>query len=127
MGNPLGRDLTFQERAILSMAIETMTVGRAQARAQLEVARYAGPAHPGTHPCLDLALPDDVELIPPGSGYPLTLYVAPDRYTVGTIEVFISAGRLASLEWSEISLVDDAPEVTEFPSVSRISAGPHSE
>lgn len=119
------RDLTDLERALLLMAIETMSNGRAEARAQLAVARYGGPAHRGTHPCLVLALPDCVEPIPRGAEYPLTLYVAPDAFTVGTIDVFIENGLLDSLEWSESSLVDDAPEVTEFPSLDRISVNPN--
>ncbi|WP_066043821.1 hypothetical protein [Herbiconiux solani] len=119
------RDLTDHERALLLMAIDTMSTGAEQARAQLAVASYGGPAHEGTHPCLVLALPEGVEPIPRGAEYPLTLYVAPDAFTVGTIDVFIENGLLTSLEWSATSLVHDAPEVTEFPSLDRISVNPN--
>lgn len=116
------RELTDHERAILHMAIDSMPVGREQANAQLAVAKHGGPAHPGTHPCFFITLPDAVDRIPLGSEYPLTLYVTPDERTVGTIELFIVDGRLDSLDWSEVSLTDDEPGVTEFPSLARISA-----
>jgi hypothetical protein len=121
MSKPIGRELTEHERAILQMAIDTMSIGREQARAQLAVARHGRPAHAGVHPCFYIDVPDGVDAIPAGSEYPLTLYVAPDRYTVGTIELFIEDGHLDSLDWSEVSLTDDAPEVIEFPSLDRIS------
>ncbi|MDJ0336563.1 hypothetical protein QMG83_15145 [Salinibacterium sp. G-O1] len=120
MSGSFGRELTDHERAILQMAIDTMPVGREQAHAQLTVAKHGRPAHAGTHPCFFITVPNAVDLIPPGSEHPLTLYVAPDEHTVGTIELFIEDGRLDSLDWSEVSLTDNAPEVTEFPSLARI-------
>ena len=122
MTGPIERELTDHERAILHMAIDTMPVGREQAHAQLAVAKHGGPARPGTHRCFFINLPAAVDQVPPGSEYPLTLYVTPDEHTVGTIELFIEDGRLDSLDWSEVSLTDDGPEVTEFPSLGRISA-----
>lgn len=122
MSEPFERELTDHERAILRMAIDTMSVGREQAHAQLAVAKHGRPAHPGAHPCFFINMPDVVDRIPLGSEYPLTLYVAPDRHTIGTIELFIEDGHLDSLDWSEVSLADDAPEATEFPSLGRISA-----
>ena len=122
MGEPFDRELSENERAILLMAIDTMQVGRKQALAQLAVAKHGRPAHPGTHPCFFIVVPESVEPIPAGSTYPLTLYVSPDEFTVGTIELFIESGRLDSLDWTEVSLTPDAPEVTEFPSLDRISA-----
>lgn len=118
------RDLSDLERAIIGMAIETMTVGNEQARAQLEVAKHGRPAHPGTHPCFFIDLPAGVAAIPPGSPDPLTLYVSPDEFTVGEIELFIKDGLLDSLDWTENPLTDDGPEVTEFPALNRISGVP---
>ncbi len=122
MSEPVERELTDHERSILSMAIDTMSIGREQARAQLAVAKHGRPAHAGTHPCFFINTPDEAPGIPPGSEYPLTLYVAPDQFTVGTIELFIEDGRLASLDWSASPLTDEEQEVTEFPSLDRISA-----
>jgi len=116
------RELTDPERAILHMAIDSMPVGREQANAQIAVAKHGGPAHPGTHPCFLITLPEEVDRIPLGSTYPLTLYVTPDEHTVGTIELFIVDGRLDSLDWSVVSLTDDESGTTEFPSLTRISA-----
>lgn len=122
MSEPFEREPTDHERAIVRMAIDTMSVGREQAHAQLAVAKHGRPACPGAHPCFFINLPDVIDRIPPGSEYPLTLYVAPDRHTVGTIELFIEDGRLDSLDWSEVSPAEDAPEATEFPALSRVSA-----
>lgn len=122
MSEIFGCDITEHERSILQMAIDTMPVGREQAHAQLAVAKHGGSAHSGSHPCFLISLPDAVERMPPESEYPLTLYVSPDGHTVGTIELFIEDGQLHSLDWSEVSLPDDEPEVTQFPSLGRISA-----
>ncbi len=121
MSEPFERDLSDHERAILNMAIDKMTAGREEARAQLVLAKHGRPAHPGTHPCFFIDLPEGVKAIPEGSEHLLTLWVAPDQYTVGTIELFIEDGRLDSLDWSEVSLTEGGPEVTEFPALDRIS------
>jgi hypothetical protein len=124
MSDPIARDFTEHEAAILRMAIDTMSAGREEALAQLAVAKHGRPAHPGGHPCFMIDVPDYVGPIPPGSDYPLTLWVAPDQFTVGSIELFTESGRLDSLDWSEVSLTDDAPDVTEFPSLDRLSPTP---
>ena len=116
------RELSEHESAIVRMAIGTMSVGREEALAQLATAKHGGPAHAGTHPCFFIDLPNEVTAIPVGSQYPLTLWVAPDKHTVGSIELFVENGRLHSLDWSEVSLTDDAPAVSDFPSLDRISA-----
>jgi hypothetical protein len=121
MSEPTERKLTDHERAILCMAIDTMSIGREETQAQLAVAKHGSPAHAGTHPCFFINLPNAVNGIPVGSEYPITLYVAPDKHTVGTIELFIEDGRLDSLDWSETTRTDGALEVTEFPSLDRIS------
>jgi hypothetical protein len=76
MTGHIERELTDPERAILHRAIDTMPVGREQAHAQLAVAKHGGPAHPGTHPCFFITLPDGIGI-----------FGAADRIAVGPASV----------------------------------------
>jgi hypothetical protein len=114
---PQIRDLTAVERGILEFVVSTMTVGAAEARAQLSVARHGGPAHPGTHVCFNIALPDDVPLIPVGESWPLLFDVDSSPEAPLTIEVFITNGRLNSVD---LTTYGDDEVGLVWPDVSRI-------
>ncbi len=111
------RDLTEVERGILELAVSTMTVGEAEARAQLSVARHGGPAHPGTHVCFNLSLPDDVPLIPTGERWPLLFDVDSPPEAPLTIEVFAADGRLQGVD---LTTYGDDEVGLIWPEIARI-------
>jgi hypothetical protein len=81
------------------------------------VARHGGPAHPGTHVCFNLALPDDVPLIPDGERWPLLFDVDSPPDDPLTIELFASDGLLKGVDLTTYG--DDAVGST-WPDVGTI-------
>lgn len=117
---PERRPLREIERAIIRMAVGELTVGRAEAGAQLTVATYGGLAHAGTHVCFMIDVPDSAPRIPEGRGSPIDLDVDLEGSTVmSSIQVFIQDGRLHSVDLTEIDEDDDLSG-TRWPALSRI-------
>jgi len=117
---PERRPLREIERAIIRMAVDELTVGRAEAEAQLTVATYGGLAHSGTHVCFMIDVPDSAPRIPAGYGSPIDLDVDLEGSTVmSSIQVFIQDGRLHSVDLTEIDEDDDLSG-TRWPALSRI-------
>jgi hypothetical protein len=117
---PERRLLLDIERAIIKMAVDELTVGRAEAEAQLAVATYGGMAHAGTHVCFMIDVPDSAPRIPAGHGSPINLDVDLEGTTLmSSIEVFIQDGRLHSVDLTEID-EDDDRSGTQWPALSRI-------
>jgi hypothetical protein len=118
---PERRGLLDIERAIIRMAVEQLTVGRAEAEAQLALATYGGLTHAGTHVCFMIDVPDSAPRIPDGHGGPITLDVDLEGTIVmSNIEVFIHDGRLHSVDLTEIDEADDDRSGTQWPALSRI-------
>ena len=118
---PERRPLLDIERAIIRMAVEQLTVGRAEAEAQLAVATYAGLAHAGTHVCFMIDVPGGAPRIPDGYGSPIDLDVDPEGTMVmSSIQVFIQDGRLHSVDLTEIDDHVDDRSGTRWPALSRI-------
>lgn len=118
---PERRPLLDIERSIIRMAVEELTVGRAEAEAQLALATYAGLAHAGTHVCFLIDVPDSAPRIPEGYGSPIDLDVDLEGTIVmSSIQVFIQDGRLHSVDLTEIDEGDDDRSGTQWPAISRI-------
>ena len=117
---PERRALSPLERAIIMLAISEMTVGREEAEAQLRVATYGGRAHPGSHVCFMIDVPETVARIPEGYGSPVTLDVdLAGTKLMSIIDLFIRDGRLASVDLTEVDQ-DEEQEGTEWPELARI-------
>ena len=114
---PQVRELTAVERGILEFVVSTMSLGAAEARAQLSVAQHGGPAHPGTHVCFNIALPDDVPQIPQGESWPLLFDVDSSPEAPLTIDVFATDGRLSGID---LTTYGDDEVGLVWPEVSRI-------
>jgi hypothetical protein len=117
---PERRPLSDVERAIIQLAVSELTVGRAEAEAQLAVATYGGMAHAGTHVCFKIDVPDSAPRIPEGIGSGISLEVDVEGTTLmSNIDVFIRDGRLESVDLTEID--EDADRAgTAWPELSRI-------
>jgi hypothetical protein len=114
---PQVRELTAVERGILEFVASTMSVGAAEARVQLSGAQHGGLAHPGTHLCFNIALPDDVPRIPQGESWPLLFDVDSSPEAPLTIEVFATDGRLSGVD---LTTYGDDEVGLVWPEVSRI-------
>jgi hypothetical protein len=117
------RPLSHIEREVIELAISTMKSGQGEARAQLAVATYGGLAHPGTHVCFMIDLPDDVELIPQMRDIiELAVDTAPTDPL--DIQLFVEAGRLSSVDLT--TYADDGAS-SQWPPLDRIHPPRHSE
>lgn len=117
---PERRPLSDTERAVIQMAVNELTVGRAEADAQLVVATYGGKAHAGTDVCFMIDVPESAPRIPEGYGSPINLDVDLEGTTLmSSIEVFIQDGRLHSVDLTEID-EDNDRSGTQWPALSRI-------
>lgn len=119
---PERRPFSDIERAVIQLAIGQLSVGRAEAEAQLAVATYGGLAHAGTHVCFMIDVPESAPRIPEGYGSPIDLDVDLEGTIVmSSIQVFIQDGRLASVDLTEIDDdEDDDRSGTQWPALSRI-------
>ena len=116
------RDLTDEERTILDVVIRNaMSEGVNEALAQLAVARHGGPSHGGNDVCFLINLPTDVPLIPNSVKSPVGLSEWPhDQIVMGDIDIFISAGRLSSVDLSEVTEPDPSAANTRWPALENI-------
>jgi hypothetical protein len=125
------RPLHDVERALLLRILEKDGPDIETARKQVERAHHSGPSCAGGDMCFDLEIEGDVPLIDErvqnGPVFGALVYSGSD--CIGTVDLWVSEGRLASLEYSWFT--DDAP--TALPSVDQIrhvepprrSAGKH--
>lgn len=84
-----------------------MSTGQAEALDQLGLARHAGATHP-PHLCFEIALPDDVSLIPESVVSPLSVDVRPlGTRMMATIDLYLAEGRMTVLDLSEVREPDE--------------------
>jgi hypothetical protein len=111
------RELSDIERSLLEFLISTLSVGRTEAQAQLKVAKYAGPGHPGTHVCFNVQIPDGVPLIPDGPTWPLLFDVDAPQDAPLSIELFAQSGRLQGVD---LTTYADDKYGSSWPALDRI-------
>jgi hypothetical protein len=111
------RELSATERSLLEFLISAMSVGRAEAQAQLKVAKYAGLGHPGTHVCFNVQIPDDAPLIPAEATWPLLFDVDAPPDAPLTIELFARSGRLQGVD---LTTYADDKYGSSWPALERI-------
>lgn len=110
------RPLSEIERAVIEMAISTMKTGQAEARAQLAVATYGGLAHPGTHVCFMIDVPEGAERLPQKRDI-LDLDVDSTPNDPLEITLFVEGGVLSSVD---LTTYGDDSSGSEWPPLSSI-------
>jgi hypothetical protein len=110
------RPLSEIERAVIDMAVSTMKTGQAEARAQLDVATYGGLAHPASHVCFMIDVPEGVERTPQSRDI-VDLEVDSTPKDPLEITLFIVGGVLSSVD---LTTYGDDSSGSRWPPLSRI-------
>lgn len=115
------RPLSDVEAALLARILQMDRPGAEAARAQLPFALYGGPSHGGGDMCFDIVVQGDVPLIKQLHEHDPMFGVQVDEASepIGDIAIWVSEGRLYSLEYSWYT--DEAP--TRLPDLDQLQDG----
>lgn len=115
------RPLSDVEAALLARILQMDHPGAEAARAQLPFALYGGPSHGGGDMCFDIVVQGDVPLIKQLHEHDPMFGVQVDEASepIGDIAIWVSEGRLYSLEYSWYT--DEAP--TRLPDLDQLRDG----